>query len=384
PKAIEKTIDLKKLYDKLNQDKASLLEYFVGQNTIYTFVVSNNKITLNTIENSEINKNKIIKFIDFFATPNAITDDIAGYNLTANVACKILYIPKKTSNKNLIIIPDGLLNFLPFEALITKNLATTNFAKMNYLMKDFVVSYNNSAGFYLDTKPLLNKNTVLGIFPIFEKTDYELTFSKTEMQAIKKNFKGNFFDDSKATFNNFKNNANLFSILHLSTHADAGDTESPAIIKFYDQDILYSELYNLKINPDLVVLSACQTGIGKLYQSEGAMSIARGFQAAGAQNLMFSLWKVNDFTTSVLMADFYNNIKKNQSFANANRQSKLDFLVDKTIPNAKKSPYYWSAFVYYGTLEKPATNYWIWVVGIIVLVLCGWILVKIIFKKTNI
>jgi CHAT domain-containing protein len=54
-------------------------------------------------------------------------------------------------------------------------------------------------------------------------------------------------------------------------------------------------LYTLNINPDLVVLSACETGIGKLYKSEGAMSIARGFQFAGAQNLLFSLWKVNDY-----------------------------------------------------------------------------------------
>jgi CHAT domain-containing protein len=70
-----------------------------------------------------------------------------------------------------------------------------------------------------------------------------------------------------------------------------GDTETPANIKFYDQEILYSELYTLNINPDLVVLSAWETGIGKLYKSEGAMSIARGFQFAGAQNLLFSSGK---------------------------------------------------------------------------------------------
>ena len=122
--------------------------------------------------------------------------------------------------------------------------------------------------------------------------------------------------------------------------------------------MLYTELYNLNINPDLVVLSACETGIGTWYKGEGSMSVARGFQFAGAQNLLFSLWKVNDYTTSVLMGKFYKNVKNGDSYFDANHNAKLSFLSDFTIPSAKKSPYYWSAFVYYGTMEnKPSTHY---------------------------
>jgi CHAT domain-containing protein len=223
----------------------------------------------------------------------------------------------------------------------------------------------------LEGKPISrDKKTVLGVFPVFEKTNYELTFSKAEMQSIKSNFDGKYFNNSDATFDNFKRNAANYSILHLSTHATSGDTETPASIKFYDQEIFYSELYNLNINPDLVVLSACETGIGKLYKSEGAMSVARGFQFAGAQNLLFSLWKVNDYTTSVFMDDFYKNIKKGESYFEANANAKLDFLNDKSISNAKKSPYYWSAFVYYGGIEateKP-TNYYFYILGLLILI----------------
>ena len=379
----EKSLDLKKLFAKLSTDKSVLVEYFSGQNTIYSFALSNNKIILKPIANSEINKKKIIKFIDYFANPDAIANDVAGYNLSGNNLYKLLQFPK-TDYKNLIVVPDGLLNFVPFDALITKTSRTSNFAKMNYLMNDFAIASNNSASFYLDANLLSHKNSVLGIFPIFEKTDYELTFSKTEMQAIKKKFDGQFYENANASFKNFKTNANKYSILHLSTHADAGDIEMPAMIKFFDKDVLYSELYNLNINPDLVVLSACQTGIGKLYKSEGAMSVARGFQLAGAQNLLFSLWKVNDYTTSVFMKDFYKNLKNNIPFFEANRQAKKDFLDDNTISNTKKSPYYWSAFVYYGTIEKPENNYWIWVLVGVVMILSCWVLVKIIFKKTNI
>ena len=184
------------------------------------------------------------------------------------------------------------------------------------------------------------------------------------------NFKGQYFENSNATFKNFTQNASNYNILHLSTHASSGDTETPASIKFYDQEILYSELYSLKINPDLVVLSACETGIGKLYKSEGAMSIARGFQFAGAQNLLFSLWKVNDYTTALFMNKFYQNIHQGKSYLEANHQSKLDFLADKTISNAKKSPYYWSAFVYYGTLdsETESPNYIFYGIGLLLLI----------------
>ncbi len=375
-KKTKNELNIQDLHNKLNNDKASLIEYFVGQNTIYSFAVSENKIALNSIENSEINKNKIKNLIDFFGNPDAISNDVAGYNSTANSVFEMLKIPK-FKQKNLIIIPDELLNFVPFEALITKTSSTSNFEKMNYLMNNFAIVYNNSANFYLDSNDLTHENSVLGIFPVFEKTDFELTFSKAEMQAIKNNFEGKYFDNANANFKNFKDNSGAYSILHLSTHADGGDTEFAATIKFFDQDILYSELYNLKINPDLVVLSACQTGIGKLYKSEGAMSVARGFQFAGAQNLLFSLWKVNDYTTSVFMTDFYKNIKNKMSFFEANQKAKQDFLANKSISNAKKTPYYWSAFVYYGTLEKPSNNYFIWVlVGIFGVLICFFMFLK--------
>jgi CHAT domain-containing protein len=175
-------------------------------------------------------------------------------------------------------------------------------------------------------------------------------------------------ESQNANFSNFKLNAANYSILHLSTHASSGDLVEPASIKFYDQEILYSELYHLDIHPDLVVLSACETGLGKLYKAEGAMSVARGFQFAGAQNLLFSLWKVNDYTTSVFMDKFYKNVKKGHSFFDSNHQAKIDFLADESISNTKKSPYYWSAFVYYGALEEKESNTNFLYIGLVLIV----------------
>ncbi len=350
-------LDTNALFSKLEKDKAVMVYYFSGYEKMYYFTLKNKQIKLNSFSNTAHSTTKIWQFLDYFGDANTITNDIKGYNKQGKIAFDLLKLPKNTIHKNLLIVPDGILNFLPFEALITKETATSNFAKMHYLLNDFKIGYSNSATFYLNAKPLsTGQQTVLGIFPVFENTNYALAFSKDEMQSIKTNFKGQFFENKAATFDNFKTNAPNYSILHLSTHASSGAIETPASIKFYDREILYSELYNLKINPDLVVLSACETGIGKLYKSEGAMSIARGFQFAGAQNLLFSLWKVNDYTTSVFMDDFYKNIKNDESYFEANTNTKLNFLNSKSIPNAKKSPYYWSAFVYYGALAPQKKN----------------------------
>lgn len=376
-----KIVNINNLYSKLKKDKATLVEYFYGQNRVYCFTLENGNIKLDFIKNDENSIRTIRSFIDYFSDSEKIANHVSDYNHDGFLVYKMLKLPAKSTYKNLIIIPDGILTFLPFEALITKESKTTNFAKMNYLLNDFTIGYNNSASFYLNSVPFkFDKETVLGVFPIFEKTNLELAFSKKEMEAIQEKFDGNYLSKTEATFKNFSSNAQNYSILHLSTHADSGDIIDQANIKFYNSEILYSELYNLEINPNLVVLSACETGIGKLYKAEGAMSIARGFQFAGAQNLSFSLWKVNDFTTSILMEKFYFNIKSGKSYYEATNKAKLDFLSDESIPNAKKSPYYWSAFVYYGTLETNSNgNYFIWfsILGSVI----GLFLLFKIFKK---
>ncbi|MBE8725106.1 CHAT domain-containing protein [Flavobacterium hungaricum] len=367
----QNAFELTKLFDKLEKDNAVLVEYFFGSNVIYNFTIQNKKIKLYSISLEHRGLTDLVGFINYFNDAKTIADNPKNYNRLGNKIYKELEIPKPHHHKNLIIIPDGILGFLPFEALITQESETANFAKMHYVLNDFDLAYTNSADFYLNAVPFSNdKKSVVGIFPVFEKTNYALRFSKNELQSIKNNFDGQFFENESATFLNFKNNAAGKSIIHLSTHASAGDLETPASIKFYDQEIVYSELYNLQLNPDLVVLSACETGIGKLFKAEGAMSVARGFQFAGARNLLFSLWNVNDYTTSVFMDYFYKNVKHNSSYSKAVSDAKRDFLKDENVSNAKKSPYYWSAFVYYGSIETPekSPNYILYIISFLVII----------------
>lgn len=349
------------LYAKLEKDNAILVEYFISKNQGYVFTLKNRTIQLQIIPEHGDENSIIRQYLSYFTDANSISNNPKAFNHTAHAAYYFLKLPKKQNLSKLIIIPDGLLNFVPFEALVTQKSNSINFAQMHYLLNDFKIGYNNSADFYLHAIPLQHqKPTVLGVFPIFEHSELELAFSKKELQNLQDHFEGKYLKKQQATFGNFKRNAANYSILHISTHAASGDILEPASIRFYDQPIVYSEFYHLDAKPDLVVLSACETGLGKWYKAEGPMSIARGFQFGGAQNLLFSLWKVNDFTTSVLMEKFYQNLKNGQSYFEANHQSKIDFLKDETLSNAKKSPYYWASFVYYGTLEKQSeTNYFL-------------------------
>lgn len=363
--------DFGKLYAKLKNDDATVTAYFYGKENVYIFDLCDNKIELRSFSNSPENKKTITDYLEYFAESSAISNNLSGYQKQSFKLYQLLQL-KKIKTKNHLIFPDGLLCFISFESLLTSPSKSTDFAKLPYLMKEEIISYATSADFYLNNKkPAYKNQSVLGVFPVFENSTRSLAFSLEELKSIQHLYPGIYLEKKQATYANFLKESKKHSILHLSTHATSGYTDAPAAISFYDQDVLYSNLYSLNIDPDLVVLSACETGIGKLYRGEGALSIARGFQNAGAENLLFSLWKVNDYTTSVLMKNFYENCKKDKAYSTANHQAKIDFLNDKNISNNKKSPYYWSAFVFYGAISEDATcNFWYLFGGLAIIVLC--------------
>ena len=376
------SISLEILQEKLNKDQAVLVSYFFGKNTIYQFIISDKDLHVESIPLTNDNRKSIVDFIHLFDDASVINNNINNYTNQAFHVFELLKFNKLSTYKNVVIIPDGLLNFLPFEALLSAKTSTTSFSKMPFVIKNQNVIYNSSASFYL-SEPNKSKNKgLLGFFPVFENTNKKLTFSKDEAESIQKEMDSNIFMNEGASKNNFLKNASKYSILHLSTHAGSGDFINPAHISFYDESIVLNELYSLDLNPDLVVLSACETGIGKLYKGEGAMSIARGFQYAGAENLLFSLWQINDLSTSQIMQSFYKNYNEQESAFIANHNSKLEYLENDAISNIKKSPYYWSAFVYYGTLEKAKPNQTMFYMAFGLFILLIVLLLYLKFKKT--
>ena len=108
---------------------------------------------------------------------------------------------------------------------------------------------------------------------------------------------------------------------------------------------MYSdEIYNLNLNADLVVLSACESGLGKIVKGEGIIGLTRGFIYSGARNIVVSLWQVADKSTSELMIEFYRNILDGKSYSSSLREAKLKLIKDGTY----SYPLEWSPFVLIG------------------------------------
>ncbi len=378
----QKKISVKELQKKLAKDNTTLIEYFFGNRSIYQFEIRSDLFNIKKIENTDLVKKTIKEHIRHYDTASKIINDIPQFTKNAFATFDLLRIP--TDSKKTLIIPDGLLRFIPFEALLTQNTNNINFGKMPFLLRSTEISYEISASKYLRTSDTeFDKKTVLGVFPIFENTDLELPFSSVESNLIQQYFEGEFIEKENATYDNFVQKTEKHTIIHLSTHAESGNFLRPASIKFRNQDVLVNQLYALNLNTDLVVLSACETGVGKLIKGEGPISISRGFQYAGVENVLFSLWKVNDKTTSTLMDGFYKHLNKSNLKGNALYRAKHDYLDAKNISNAQKSPYHWAAFVYYGEIEQPNSLRYIWYhIGIVLFILIILLLRKFLQRKT--
>jgi len=158
---------------------------------------------------------------------------------------------------------------------------------------------------------------------------------------------------SKADESSFKKaNLKTFNIVHLATHGFVSEhQQNLAGIAFakkensQDDGILYmDEIFNLKNRANLVCLSACETGSGIMQQGEGLVGLTRAFIYSGAQNLVVSLWKVQDESTATLMTNFYSNLVRNQSVSESLQQAKIAMIKK----NPTIHPYYWSAFIHVG------------------------------------
>jgi CHAT domain-containing protein len=346
-------IDIRRLRQKLDDENAIMIEYVAGRETLYAFIIDAHILSFHQITNGAEVYDHIRTLNDLFSSAAGINNEIELYKRMAFELSAHLRIPASTDLKKLVIVPDGLLNYLPFEALLLQENSSLNYAALPYLIKKFTVAYESSATNFVDYRRSSSSanDEVLAMFPVFKNSQRSLTHSETEARNIQSFVKGKFLFDRDATKKAFGENIHNYSIIHLSTHAAAGSWLEPPSIDFIDSTLYLPEVYGLQLQPDLMVLSACETGVGKILKGEGALSLARGFQYAGANNIVFSLWKVNDRSTAGLMTSFYQNFFNHHSVPEALRRSKLDYLENDDISNAHKSPYFWAPFIYYGDIS---------------------------------
>lgn len=380
---------LEQIQQNLLNKNTALIEYFLGENQSIMFLITKNEFCVFSLPSRIKIENSIRAFLKVLSNyPNGKFKGILAAKRIYNEL--IFPAEKKISAfiNNLIIIPDGILYYLPFEALI-KNMKDQIHVD-RYLIEDYRISYSPSSSILLflsrnhhkqdSIKGLLafgnpfypfktpaRRNEKIICAEVFKELllntgfiIYPLPYSGREVFKISKYFgheKRDIFLKKNAKEEIIKEISLInYKIIHFACHAVL-DEEFPfrsALILAIDDDmkedgfLQVREIYNLKLNADLVVLSACQTGRGKLEKGEGILGFPRIFFYVGAKSVVLSLWKINDKSTSVFMDYFYYYLSQGNEKTQALRKAKLKMLESKF-----NHPFYWAAYILNGDFDSP-------------------------------
>ncbi|WP_281986733.1 CHAT domain-containing protein [Aquimarina aggregata] len=382
----------------------TLLEFFVSDSVVYAFTISKDKLDVKEITVSDLNK-KIEALKE-----SIIAKDIQEYKKVAYGLYSQLIVPikNKLTGDELIIVPDGALWHCNFELLLTQQDSSNNPKLLSYLLKEFAISYANSASLLFqssNTKPVQQEKEDCLAFSFSDSTTVidtktmslatlrnagdDLPGTRREIREISEIIDGQYYFGSQAIESNFKRNANQYNILHLALHGDV-DHKRPENSKLYftkskdtiDDNLLYAhELFAMDIPAELTVLSACNTGTGKVAKGEGIMSLGSAFQYAGTKSLLLSSWAVSDQTTPELMKYFYTNLKEGMNKSKALQQAKLQYLQTGNIDRVH--PWYWGGFYVVGdttAIQFTSNTLWYWILGIVLFVL---VLARFVYKRNS-
>lgn len=377
------TIPLNETQELLTSGQ-TLLEYFTGDSAVFVFVIRQHDARMITIPADHSWTDWVKKLrrnltgyyhpernqqIDYYQS-------VLGYAEAAQVLFRQFVLPiVPFLGEEVLIVPDGELNYVPFEVLLSgAPRELSNFSTYPFLLKNKSISYAWSASMFraLKDQAGLKKTSgdLLGVAPftfkqnntiraginddiVQRKVFVPLPFTEAEVQCARKRIGGNstLLNGSTATLEQFKALAPQYRILHLATHAKANeDTGEYSFLAFYSptdsvqRNLLYvSDLYDIQLNASLVLLSACETGMGELHKGEGVVSLARAFTFAGAQSVVTSLWSVSDQSTQYLMDYFYNGIHQQKNVSTALTDAKRQYV--KEHPGIASHPFFWAGFV---------------------------------------
>ena len=292
--------------------------------------------------------------------------EINTYRETAYLLARTLVPSLPASITNLVIIPAGKLSLIPFETLLLDNPEKiSDYRSLPYLITKYNVRYEFSAGLLFQKAKEKTKSSAASIFlcaPVNFPGQLhlgELPGTEKEVKEISalfsdKNFTASSYTREQADEDLIKN-ARLkdYRFLHFATHGVV-DESNPDLSRIFlqpgtngeDGDLFAGEIYNLELDASLVTLSACQTGLGKIFRGEGVIGLSRALAYAGARNIIVSFWNVADESTALLMKDFYRNLLDDASpnYSEDLRQAKM-----KLLRNEKyAAPFYWAPFVLIG------------------------------------
>ena len=375
--------------------EGALVEYFRTDSAWFVFVMTATDFKAIRVAADPILDKQVLQFRSCLEKwPNASGEETnrlaAQYAELAYNLFQKIFAPVQaavTLPKHLVIVPDGTLTYLPFEALLYELPADCQRFKTHpYLLRDFQISYAYSSTQLMELlaapHQAASKN-MLAMAPSFDNTPFQLKplqHNQPEAKAVSDLLGGDLKVGDQATLAAFLQAAGDYRILHLATHGQARHTVGDLSYLAFslpkdstEESFLYvRDLYLQHLPADLVVLSACQTNAGEYLRGEGVVSIAKGFFQAGARSVVATLWSVDDAKNADLMLRFFQNLQQGDEKDAALRNAKLAFL--DAHPHDEAHPVFWAAALAQGEMDvikwKTLKEWW-WMAGIL---LGGWLL----------
>lgn len=377
-------IDLNGIMNSLEPDRV-LVEYSMSDTCLFIFTISDEDYFIERILiDSSFHEDVTIlsQFLRNNDFANNNYEDYQAYLDAAYSLYRIFLLPveKQISGKKLLIIPDGELGYIPFEALLTEIPSgnSMEYRTLPYLIYKYRTNYSYSATLYFDddSKRKVADRQLLAFAPTYDNMGeiniakfpsnrefatylVPLRFISTEINNISEILECDLYEGYAATEKEFREQASNYDILHLAMHTLIND-ENPLysqLVFTLNNDTLENddgllnayEIFNMQLPARMAVLSACNTGYGKLQKGEGIMSMARGFIFAGVPSIIMTLWAVEDQSGSVLMSKFYENLVEGMEIDEALREAKLQYLSEADQLSAH--PYLWSGYVSIGSTD---------------------------------
>jgi CHAT domain-containing protein len=422
-------LNLIEVQQKVLDANTALLEYSLGNDSSYLFVVTGSDVSLLKLpRRSEVARlatefraqlippklQRRIVGIDVAADQQrglglvlGPTEDLAAFVAASNALYKAVFEPASglVGEKRLLVVADGALNYVPFEALV-KTTEGADYASLGYLIKTNEIVYAPSASVIAAIRQQGNrsasKNLLVVADPVFSSNDprlkgnsamqgsaearglglglesavsdvageqpqssgmqlARLAGTRIEAEEIAKiaragGSQSDLWTDLNASEENVRTrDVTKYRVVHIATHGllDAERPQFTGVVlslvgnKTGDGFLRTDEIFNLRLGAPLVMLSACETGLGKEKRGEGVIGLTRAFMYAGAPTVGVSLWSVADKSTADLMTDFYKRLLTSPAPASpsgAMRHAQIAMIAGKKY----SAPFYWAPFVLVG------------------------------------
>ncbi len=409
-------VSLDEVQDRL-ESREAIIEYVVkdpengNPGEVIAFIIKNNHYQLYRHPLEPMFDETVSNFLGFLKS-GAVSEtrkrDYQKYVDNAFSLNKWLLAPFSAGLQDyrLIVVPDDKLAYLPFDAFITSMPDTTkmDFRNLKYLVYDHAVSYTYSATllYYYFKKNREASKDLAAFAPEYNGADFDvnkvrdltprdrlfpLPGARKEVAGITGLISGDVFMGAEASEEKFKQVSNQYDILHLAMHTVINDSLpmysklvfTPETKTNSDGWLDTYEIYNLELKSRMAVLSACNTGSGRLQRGEGVMSLARAFLYSGCPSIIMTLWSVEDISSAELMINFYQNLKNGMSKDEALRKAKIGHI--QSADPLKAHPYYWLGYVSVGSQSPLYRTKVPYFAGMIIFVLLAIVFEKLFIRR---